>query len=76
MTWNGKQGFQTPIEDQSFLVDNMGVYGNYHTERGLTCEPLVFSLLSPLFTTCCGTCRRRVLLQWTYDPSYVATVHS
>ena len=38
MTWNGKQGFQTPIEPESFVVDNMGVYGNYHTERNLTCE--------------------------------------
>ena len=38
MTWNGLQGFQTPIEDEKFLVDNMGVLGNAHTERGLTCE--------------------------------------
>ena len=38
MTWNGKQGFQTPIEDESFIVDGMGVYGNMHEERGLTCE--------------------------------------
>ena len=37
-TGNGKQGFQTPIEPESFVVDNMGVYGNYHTERNLTCE--------------------------------------
>ncbi|KAM5534367.1 hypothetical protein V8D89_011960 [Ganoderma adspersum] len=43
MTWNGKQGFQTPIEDQSFLVDNMGVYGNYHTERGLTYVEFYYS---------------------------------
>ena len=40
MTWNGLQGFQTPSEDESFLVDNMGVFGNMHTERGLTCEQL------------------------------------
>ena len=38
MTWNGKQGFQTPIEDESFIVENMGVFGNMHQERGLTCE--------------------------------------
>ena len=38
MTWNGLQGFQTPIEDETFLVDNMGVFGNAHTERGLTCK--------------------------------------
>ena len=38
MTWNGKQGFQTPIEDESFIVENMGVFGNAHTERGLTCQ--------------------------------------
>ena len=74
MTWNGKQGFQTPIEGESFLVDNMGVYGNYHTERGLTCESLAFP--SPPFLSfipCYATCRCRVLLQWTYDAPYVAT---
>ena len=38
MTWNGLQGFQTPIEEESFIVDNMGVFGNMHQERGLTCE--------------------------------------
>ena len=37
MTWNGAQGFQTPIENETFTVKNMGVYGNTHTERGLTC---------------------------------------
>lgn len=42
MTWNGMQGFQTPIEDESFLVDNMGVFGNTHNERGLTCEFILF----------------------------------
>ncbi|KAG6857722.1 hypothetical protein H0H87_004138 [Tephrocybe sp. NHM501043] len=38
MTWGGAQGFQTPIESENFLVKDMGVYGNMHTERGLTCE--------------------------------------
>lgn len=38
MTWNGAQGFQTPIEEESFKLANMGVYGSTHTERGLTCE--------------------------------------
>ena len=36
MTWNGKQGFQTPIKNDSFVVDGMGALGNVHTERGLT----------------------------------------
>lgn len=36
MTWNGKQGFQTPIESDSFLVDGVGALGTAHTERGLT----------------------------------------
>nr|GAT57790.1 carboxypeptidase Cpds [Mycena chlorophos] len=41
MTWGGLQGFQTPIEPESFVVDSplagvQGVYGNTHTERGLT----------------------------------------
>ncbi|KAF5363862.1 hypothetical protein D9756_001081 [Leucocoprinus leucothites] len=36
MTWSGKQGFQKPIENDSFIVDNVGALGNTHTERGLT----------------------------------------
>ncbi|KAI0092879.1 alpha/beta-hydrolase [Irpex rosettiformis] len=35
ITWNGKQGFQTPIQDESFIVPGMGVMGNMHFERGL-----------------------------------------
>ncbi|KAF8577181.1 alpha/beta-hydrolase [Ramaria rubella] len=36
MTWNGKQGFQTPIQNDSFLVDGVGALGQMHQERGLT----------------------------------------
>jgi len=36
MTWNGLQGFQTPIEEDTFIVDGMGALGNMHSERGLT----------------------------------------
>ncbi|KAI0269342.1 Alpha/Beta hydrolase protein [Gloeopeniophorella convolvens] len=36
MTWAGKQGFQTPIANDSFIVDGVGALGNLHTERGLT----------------------------------------
>ncbi|KAH9949179.1 Alpha/Beta hydrolase protein [Amylocystis lapponica] len=36
MTWNGLQGFQTPIENDSFIVDGVGALGNMHSERGLT----------------------------------------
>ncbi|KAG6910181.1 hypothetical protein DXG01_012630 [Tephrocybe rancida] len=32
----GKQGFQKPIADNSFIVDGVGAYGAAHTERGLT----------------------------------------
>lgn len=35
MTWGGKQGFQTPIANDSFLVDGVGSLGNAHIERGL-----------------------------------------
>ncbi|KAL1681854.1 Alpha/Beta hydrolase protein [Schizophyllum commune] len=48
MTWAGAQGFQTPIEPESFIVDDdilgvHGVYGNLHQERNLTCvDPLEF----------------------------------
>ncbi|KAK7053792.1 alpha/beta-hydrolase [Favolaschia claudopus] len=33
---NGLQGFQTPIQDDSFLVDGVGPLGTAHTERNLT----------------------------------------
>ena len=33
---NGLQGFQTPIQNDSFIVDGMGALGNVHSERGLT----------------------------------------
>ncbi|KAF4574381.1 hypothetical protein EYR36_005715 [Pleurotus pulmonarius] len=33
---NGLQGFQTPIQNDSFLIDGMGALGTAHTERGLT----------------------------------------
>jgi carboxypeptidase D len=33
---NGQQGFQTPIANDSFLVDGVGALGTEHTERGLT----------------------------------------
>ncbi|KAI0059324.1 alpha/beta-hydrolase [Artomyces pyxidatus] len=36
MTWDGKQGFQTPIANDSFIVDGVGSLGNMHQERGLT----------------------------------------
>ncbi|KAJ7735124.1 alpha beta-hydrolase [Mycena maculata] len=36
MTWNGLQGFQTPILNDSFIVDGQGALGTAHTERGLT----------------------------------------
>lgn len=36
MTWGGQQGFQTPILNDSFVVDGFGALGTTHTERGLT----------------------------------------
>lgn len=30
------QGFQTPIANDSFIVDGVGALGTAHTERGLT----------------------------------------
>lgn len=30
------QGFQTPILNDSFIVDGVGALGNMHSERGLT----------------------------------------
>ncbi|KAF9564818.1 alpha/beta-hydrolase [Agrocybe pediades] len=43
MTWGGAQGFHTPIENETFTVKNMGVYGNMHTERKLTYVEFFFS---------------------------------
>ncbi|KAI0771707.1 hypothetical protein BD413DRAFT_492950 [Trametes elegans] len=31
-----QEGFQTPIDEESFVVDGMGVLGTAHSERGLT----------------------------------------
>ncbi|KAL0956002.1 hypothetical protein HGRIS_002178 [Hohenbuehelia grisea] len=43
MTWSGAQGFQTPIEPESFTVKNFGVFGSEHTERGLTYVEFYYS---------------------------------
>ncbi|KAI0031701.1 alpha/beta-hydrolase [Vararia minispora EC-137] len=48
MTWGGAQGFQTPIKDETFIVDDpiqgvQGVYGNMHQERNLTYVEFYFS---------------------------------
>ncbi|KAG1805923.1 Alpha/Beta hydrolase protein [Suillus variegatus] len=43
MTWNGLQGFQTPIADDSFIVDGVGAYGSIHSNRGLTYYEVVLS---------------------------------
>ncbi|KAF8512401.1 alpha/beta-hydrolase [Gautieria morchelliformis] len=43
MTWNGAQGFQTPIEDETFTIKDMGVFGNTHTERNLTYVEFYYS---------------------------------
>ncbi|KAF8584818.1 alpha/beta-hydrolase [Ramaria rubella] len=43
MTWNGEQGFRTPIEEETFTLKDMGVFGNTHTERGLTYVEFYYS---------------------------------
>lgn len=48
MTWNGTQGFQSPIGEDNFLVDNLGAAGHMHTERGLACEFIFLPALSAL----------------------------
>ncbi len=40
---DGLQGFQTPIEPDSFIVDGVGALGTTHTERGLTYYEVVLS---------------------------------
>ena len=44
MTWEGKKGFQSPIDNETFHVKDFGVYGNAHEERGLTCGSIVLRL--------------------------------
>jgi len=36
MSWGGLQGFQSPIVQDSFVVDGIGALGNKQTERNLT----------------------------------------
>ncbi|KIL59166.1 hypothetical protein M378DRAFT_15030 [Amanita muscaria Koide BX008] len=43
MTWAGKQGFQTPIANDSFIVDGIGALGTVHEERGFTYYEVVLS---------------------------------
>jgi len=43
MTWNGAQGFRTPIKNDSFVVNGMGAMGTAHNERGLTFYEVVLS---------------------------------
>jgi len=43
MTWNEKQGFQTPLHLDSFIVDGVGAMGNLQSERGLTYVEIVLA---------------------------------
>ena len=43
LTGGGKQGFQTPIVQDSFIVDGIGALGDMHSERGLTYIEVVLS---------------------------------
>jgi len=43
MTWGGKQGFQKPIVDDSFLVDEIGAMGTSQLERKLAYVEIVLS---------------------------------
>jgi len=43
LTWAGKQGFQTPIASESFVVDGVGAFGTSHVERGLAYVEVVLS---------------------------------
>ena len=43
MTWGGKQGFQKPIVDDSFLVDDIGAMGTSQLERKLAYVEIVLS---------------------------------
>lgn len=43
MTWAGKQGFQSPLKTDSFIVDGIGAYGNMQSERKLTYYEIVLS---------------------------------
>jgi hypothetical protein len=60
MTWGGAQGFQTPIEPETFTVPGFGVYGNAHSERNLTCESDLVNHVKMMILR--RGIRRRVLL--------------
>ena len=62
MTWGGAQGFQTPIEAESFVVQDFGVYGNMHQERKLTCQFRISGTSNSIDSLHTVSSRCRVLL--------------
>ncbi|KAK7045654.1 hypothetical protein VNI00_007487 [Paramarasmius palmivorus] len=70
MTWNGAQGFQTPIEPESFTVQNFGVFGSQHTERNLTYVEFSFSgHMTPQFVPWAAFNTMAYLLGFQESPS-------
>ena len=53
LTGGGKQGFQKPIDQDSFIVDGIGALGNLHSERGLTYIEVVLSGHMYVYCICC-----------------------
>ncbi|PFH45326.1 hypothetical protein AMATHDRAFT_71834 [Amanita thiersii Skay4041] len=69
MTWNGMQGFQTPIQQDSFVVDGVGSLGNVHQERGLTYFEVALSgHMIPQFSPKAGIQSMQYLLGFRENP--------
>lgn len=69
MTWAGKQGFQTPIQNDSFVVDGVGALGNMHSERGLTYFEVALSgHMVPQFSPMAGMQIMQYLMGFRENP--------
>jgi len=55
MTWNGLQGFHTPLKTDSLVVDGVGPLGHVQSERGLTYYEVALSgHMVPLYSPTAG----------------------
>ncbi|KIY47693.1 alpha/beta-hydrolase [Fistulina hepatica ATCC 64428] len=66
-----KQGFQTPIENETFILEGMGAMGTSHTERGLTyLEAELSGHMIPQFLPVAAYQSMQYLMGFRDDPSY------
>ncbi|QRV94654.1 Serine carboxypeptidase [Ceratobasidium sp. AG-Ba] len=46
MTWGGKQGFQNPIQPESFVIEGFGILGSMHQERSASATFMLNKIIS------------------------------